>query len=130
MAYEKIDSETTSSLFLDPATLPVGTNVKCRVVVEGLDENGNTIFIQDESDPIEIIAAETPEPEDPEDPEPEDPEEEEEEPEEPDTEERTVNREPFYINYFAATSGRRKSYGVATDSNFPTNTSGCRTSRT
>ena len=40
------------------------------------------------------------------------------------TRERTVNREPFYINYFAATSGSRKSYGVAADSNFPENTSG------
>jgi len=56
MTYEKIESETTSSLSLDPLTLPVGTNVKCKVVATGKDINGNTVTIEKESNPVEIVA--------------------------------------------------------------------------
>jgi len=55
MAYEKIELENTSSLSLDPLTLPVGTNVKCKVVATGKDINGNTVTISKESNPVQIV---------------------------------------------------------------------------
>jgi len=69
MAYEKIDGQTDP--FLDLSSLediPDNSKIKCRVRVTGVDNQNNPIFLSLDSEPIERLIPEAPEP--PEEPEP------------------------------------------------------------
>ena len=61
MTYEQISGQNNQQLDLSSLGLEIGTNVKCKVIATGVNDLGNPVSIDQESNPVQIVAG-TPDP--------------------------------------------------------------------